>query len=356
MAELTREELIKKIQEKRRTFQNVDLSGLDLRGIDLQRLDFTGASFVGARLSGNRLSEGIFTRADFREADLSNCLLEETRLDHARMVKTLLVEANLEGARLGSASLRGADLSNARCARADFRGADLTRARLINTDLRQAQLEGANLTEAAMRGVLLREAELTAVAPESLAPPAVPEKPPQGSSELDWLLGQGTSAGAVAAPPVEAPERKIPLKVFTEVGWITGTLSLPVTADALAHLNRNDPTLLLRNARHPHLEAPFRTLTLRAAQIALVVPECEEGHLWLAPPPANARPRRVQVVLERRVLAGTLVCTDSGPGGELLSRGRWVVLREVTVAGSPGPAFPLVLVHTGAALALGEEG
>ena len=111
MADMSREELLDSLREKRKSFQHKDFSGLDLRGIDLQRLDFTGAKFVGARLAGNRMTEANFTRADFREADLAGCRLLGSTLTSASLARANLVEADLTGAVMPKAAARSRSMS-----------------------------------------------------------------------------------------------------------------------------------------------------------------------------------------------------------------------------------------------------
>ncbi len=392
MADITREELISRIQDKRKSFQNINLSGLDLRGIDLQRLDFTGASFVGARLSGNRLSESNCTRADFREVDLSRCLLEGTKLDHASLIKANLTDANLHGARAVKAVFRGADLSKAICTRGDFRGADFTRARLINTDFRNAGLEDAIFTEASMRGVLLRDAELTDVAPagaavspaiQPLASGYVPRPMPRPSAPapmvamplpgaapagqppvvvphdpMDWLPGQAAE-GSIASTP-KPPVRNIPAKIFTESGWITGQFALPVTKDFLEYLNRPGELLKLQAVKHPQLTQELSFFGLRADVATMVVPTCDEGHLWLAPPSGSSQVHRISFFMDRRILTGDLAVDAGVRISDDLNKDRWVVLRDCKVesmgaSGGQGVTFPLLLLNTSTVIGISDE-
>jgi hypothetical protein len=78
------------------------------------------------------------TFADLSYADLSFADLSYADLN----------EANLKGANLSEANLRGADLSYA-----DLKGANLTNANLKGANLRRAYLREANLTNANLKGV-----------------------------------------------------------------------------------------------------------------------------------------------------------------------------------------------------------
>lgn len=415
MADITREELLESLREKRKSFQHVNLSGLDLRGIDMQRLDFTGCSFVGARLAGNRMAEGLFNRADFREADLGHCNLEGAHLEHAVLVSANLVEAVLSEARMAKANLRGADLTRAVVARADLSGADLTRAMLTNADFRGARMAGALFVGASMRGTLMREAEISPVvppasdpvlAPQPLpplrmdprpappvvipAPRPVPEvslpinqvpaprpKPASLASEPQPGASQGArpqglmaklmGRPAKEAAPVPAPRgyrppvRPLPAVVYTEGGWITGQFSLPLMHGFLEYLNRKGELLKLQEVTHPLVQKELAFFGLRSEMAIMVVPKCEEAQLNLSPITGQTDTHRISFFMDRRVIHGDLSMEAGVRTSDYLNKGRWVLLRDCKVESLGGNApgqvvtFPLLLLNTTTVLGISDE-
>ena len=212
MSDLTRDDFIQALRDKKRTFEHMDFEGMDLRGIDLQRINFTGSNLSLTKLSGNRLTEANLTRADLSEAELSNCKLMSANLEGAILRKADLTDANLTGARLQRADLRGADMSRAICAEADLRGADMTRAKLSVVDFRMANLGRANMTGAMMRGALLRGADLreailegaTGLEQQISAPQTIQAPPPKAKESQRISTGSPSKAG-ITMPGFAAP-------------------------------------------------------------------------------------------------------------------------------------------------------
>lgn len=119
---MTREEVIKVVDEARASIRRPDLRGADLRRVNLSGVNLHGADFTNADLQGANLREANLARADLFDADLQG--------------------ANLEDANLQGANLQYANLSEA----------NLTQANLSSTDLTYTILEGADLTGANLTG------------------------------------------------------------------------------------------------------------------------------------------------------------------------------------------------------------
>ena len=132
---LTREDILRLIEENGGTAKGLDLSGREFEaGIDLRKLDLRGiilkkaiflVSFgskepLAARFDGSKL-----WHAQLEEANLQYAHLEEAMLTEAHLERVLLCGAHLERADLIGAHLEGADLSITHLEEADFGDARL---------------------------------------------------------------------------------------------------------------------------------------------------------------------------------------------------------------------------------------
>jgi len=74
-----------------------DLREATLAGSNLRGANFVGADLRKANIRGANLSQTDFTNSDLSGADLSLCILEDTSLIGAKLVRTKLCEATLRG-------------------------------------------------------------------------------------------------------------------------------------------------------------------------------------------------------------------------------------------------------------------
>ena len=400
MSDLTRDDFIQALKDKKKTFEHMDFENMDLRGIDLQGINFTGSNLSFAKLNGNRLTEANLTRADLSESELSGCKLMSANLEGAILRKADLTEANLTGARLQRADLRGADMSRAICAEADLRGADLTRAKLSVVDFRQANLGRANLTGAMMRGALLRGADLREAilegatgleqqvsASQTIEAPLPKAKESQristGASSKAGTTSPGMSApvsagrtqamppgrtqtmtpgrtqampqssslGGILARPVSQPAprsaprakkyhpplRHIPALIFTSSGWIRGQFHVPVMHGFLDFLNRMGELLKLTDVTLPHLKRELAFFGLRRDSAIMVIPDCDEDLLSLPTITGNAETHQTSFLMASGSVSGNMTIEADIRVSDYLAQGRWVVLRDCEVGSHGGP-------------------
>ena len=118
---MTREEVIKIVNEARAAGTRPDL-----RGAGLRRANLAGENLEGVDLEG---------------VDLAGATLEG-----ANLIDANLYRANLQGANLYGSNLRGANLEGANLRAANLNGANLTGANLTGAALTAAELIGADLT------------------------------------------------------------------------------------------------------------------------------------------------------------------------------------------------------------------
>lgn len=165
---LTREDVIKAIEENGRTAKGLDLSGrkfekgIDLSGLNLERIILKKAILIGARLEGAKLTvahlEGANLQgAHLERADLTFAHLEQAQLIGAHLEGAQLIAAHLERAYLIAAHLEGGNLSGAH-----LEGGNLIAAHLEEAYLTDVYLEGADLTDAHLKGAYLNGIEFSA--------------------------------------------------------------------------------------------------------------------------------------------------------------------------------------------------
>ncbi len=419
MSDMTRDDFLQALKDKKKTFEHMDFENMDLRGIDLQGLNFTGSNLSFAKFNGNRLTEANLTRADLSESELSGCKLMSANLEGAILRKADLTDSNLTGARLQRADLRGADLSRAICAEADLRGADLTRAKLSVVDFRLANLGHANLTGAMMRGALLRGADLrdavmegTMGLEQQISPAQTIEAPlpyrPRDSQRVS--SGAIPKAGATSAStPVQAspartqamapkrtqampqpeapagiltlpanrqapartaprakkyhpPLRQIPALIFTSSGWIRGQFHVPVMHGFLDFLNRMGELLKLTDVTLPHLKRELAFFGLRRDSAIMIIPDCDEALLSLPTITGNAETHQISFLMATGSVSGHMTIEADIRVSDYLNLGKWVVLRDCEVGSHAGPggrskvaAFPLLVLNTSSVIGTSDE-
>jgi len=162
---LTREQIIEKVQAARERGELPDLSNLNLSGLDLSDIDLHEADLKESDLQGTTLDKANLRMADLTKADASESSLQEADLYGANLNKTSLQQSDLRGANLSKAMLYGTDLSQANLQGADMSAAllytaNLQGAVLTNTDLESANLSKAELNQAVLCAANLREATL----------------------------------------------------------------------------------------------------------------------------------------------------------------------------------------------------
>jgi hypothetical protein len=105
MKRLTREEVLKRLDEGEKDFQDIDLSYMDLSCVDFAGANFEGANFLHTNLRG----------ANFRNANCANANFEGVNFNGA----------DFEDADFKYADLSGTNIKNCGCKNADFTGANL---------------------------------------------------------------------------------------------------------------------------------------------------------------------------------------------------------------------------------------
>jgi len=164
---LTREDVLRLIEENGGTAKGLDLSGkvfeggINLRGLDLRGIKLEGAVF-------RRIPEEALAKKSIQlDTDevlggpnigglLSRAHLENASLYEAHVEGTKFVEAHLEHAFLMRMHLEGANLFHAHLEQAYLREAHLEKAFLA-----EAHLDGAELTDTHLQGAILWDAKFS---------------------------------------------------------------------------------------------------------------------------------------------------------------------------------------------------
>jgi len=84
---LSREDVIRKLNEAREVQRPPDFTGNHLQGTDLRELDLKQAIMVEADLSGANLEGANLSEVDLRRAKLQGANLKNTHLSHATLYK-----------------------------------------------------------------------------------------------------------------------------------------------------------------------------------------------------------------------------------------------------------------------------
>jgi uncharacterized protein YjbI with pentapeptide repeats len=169
---LTKELLLKSVEEwneARKAYPDFkpDLRGADLCEANLSGADLNGVDLRDATLSGSNLSESNLCGANLRGANLGmDSFSRSTSLQGAILCMANLRGANFINANLSGADLRGANLIKANFSRAklfmsDFSGSDFRESEVFGADFRHAQLSEANLSGIDLNAVNLSGANLS---------------------------------------------------------------------------------------------------------------------------------------------------------------------------------------------------
>jgi hypothetical protein len=163
---LTKELLLKSVQEwNAAREENPDLKP-DLRGVDLSKAHLLRVNLCNADLSGADLSKADLTEVNLRSANLTEADLYRADLSDSFLTGANLIKAKLSGARLIGSDLSGADLSesiliDANLIVANLSGANLNKADLSGTDLSGANLLGVDLSGAVAEYTMFADVDLS---------------------------------------------------------------------------------------------------------------------------------------------------------------------------------------------------
>jgi hypothetical protein len=160
----------------------------------------------------------------------------------------------------------------------------------------------------------------------------------------------------------EYPEqRRIPARIHTLAGWLSGTFHVPVAKSFVEHLHAAGDFLTLTDVLLPGHKSRLEFFALQRAATLLILPETTEDDLKLAEVASNAATHTVACLLERGVLNGTLALPPSLRVSDfLLSQKGFFVVRSCTL-GTQGSAddfsvamMPLVIVHAAGVIGIAE--
>ena len=158
---LTREDVLRLIEENGGTAEELDLSGkvfeegIDLSGLELEGIvlkdarfptHFEGQKLVGAKFNGSDLNRADFRNVNLQYAQFGMLNKQPTRLEGADLRGTILLNANFQGAELSCAKFGRIEDENFRPAtleNTDFRNACLFRTNFIGCHFYGTKLEGA---------------------------------------------------------------------------------------------------------------------------------------------------------------------------------------------------------------------
>jgi uncharacterized protein YjbI with pentapeptide repeats len=142
---MTREELLRVLDETASTGRLITIRDVVAPGIDLSGRSLEGATFEHVDLTG-----AVLRGCDLDSVAFVACALDRADFGGANLYKASISRSSLRDANLRGANLRRAGIHSSTVVGADLSEADLTRAALSETDLRGANLTGTIFFETVM--------------------------------------------------------------------------------------------------------------------------------------------------------------------------------------------------------------
>jgi hypothetical protein len=152
------------------------------------------------------------------------------------------------------------------------------------------------------------------------------------------------------------PQRRIPARILTPAGWISGTFHLAKLHSLTDFLNANTPFFTLTDVLMPGGKEPAPFLGLRRNAVRLVLPICEEEYLLLPAQQGEIDEHVVHCLLEAGFLTGRLTVKKRLRVSDFLShQSGFMMLRDCALGEARTPA-PLAFVNAQAVVGLGDVG
>jgi len=158
---LTKELLLKSVEEWNRIREeNPDLKP-ELRGANLSGADLSGADLCVAELRDADLSRADLSTADLRRVTLNVADLSRANLSNANLSGADLRLADLRGANLYRANLNRVNLNAANLNGTTLHGSDISGSDFSDADLRSSDLSCSNMRNTLLSGAYLDEANIS---------------------------------------------------------------------------------------------------------------------------------------------------------------------------------------------------
>jgi len=159
--------------------------------------------------------------------------------------------------------------------------------------------------------------------------------PPRSDGDLHGVEAVLASIRDVREePPIPFPQlRQVGVEALTSLGWVQGTLHLPMHQTLLEFLRLAHDLVKVTRVRLPGEPQPLPFVAIRPEAITLIVPTLEQA---LVEPPGHlgmTAPRPVMCLLSQGQLRGTLdVITGMRLSDQLRQYGDFMVLRHCLLA------------------------
>jgi len=152
------------------------------------------------------------------------------------------------------------------------------------------------------------------------------------------------------------PQRRVPVRVHTGSGWLSGTLHLPKMQGFLDFLCGGEPSLALTEVTLPGQAAPIPFLALRRDAAHLVVPSCAEWMVGTGPTGEGWTQRMACCLLALGTVTGRLAMPRTGRVSDFVAGHRGFLLLRSAVVGPEHEAAPLAFVNARACVGVGDLG
>jgi hypothetical protein len=134
-------------------------------------------------------------------------------------------------------------------------------------------------------------------------------------------------------PDYRPQQRKVLTRIFTNIGWIAGTIHCSVQQSVIEYLNQQASFYKLTDVRLPGTDDPLSFFALQRERVILIAPSQEELNLE-KPLPAGAHEVQVACVLDEGIITGRLRwAMHARLSDYLINHHGFFVLRDCTVRG-----------------------
>lgn len=152
------------------------------------------------------------------------------------------------------------------------------------------------------------------------------------------------------------PQRRVPVRVHTGSGWLSGTLHLPKMQGFLDFLSNGEPNLALTEVSLPGQATPIPFFALRRDAAHLVVPSCAEWMVGAGPSGEGWTQRMACCLLGLGTVTGRLAMPRTGRVSDFVAGHRGFLLLRNAAIGPEHEAAPLAFVNARACVGVGDLG
>jgi hypothetical protein len=150
------------------------------------------------------------------------------------------------------------------------------------------------------------------------------------------------------------PQRTLMARIRTPAGWIQAMLHVPRNHSLVEHLGAGFPFWNLTEAKLPGQSELVPFFALRKEEATVVIPECSEAELLLAPAHGATQKHRLSCLLESGTLIGDIeIVANVRVSDYLLHHSGFIFLRNATLVENSGGGKELAMALVNATALVG---